>query len=145
MTDVPNPYQPPASIDERESFWSWIRALFRSPHLRSRDFAKGDPIICAGIAFFIDLEDSTIAYAASPSSDFSEQRMNLIVSEAIRVLPLFLADHPELHAHLRGRNLTVGMFCNDYDHQSGFRRQVPLNWDILNAILSDTPNDETVT
>lgn len=142
MTDIQNPYEPPAWTDERETWWSRIRAFFRRPDVRSQGFANGDPIICEGIAFFITPEDPTTAYAGSPSTDISEQRMNLIVSEAIRTLPLFLAEHPDLHEYLRGRRLSVGILCNDYDKQPVFRHAKPLNWDILNALLSAAESDE---
>lgn len=135
MDDAANPYLPPKGTDDRSGWWSRLRALFQRPETRSEKFARGELIVCNGIAFFIEPDDITIVYAASPSSDFSERRMNLIVSEVIRVLPLFLAEHPDLHPHLRGRRLTIGMFLEGYDKRFGFRRAVPLEWDLLNAIL----------
>lgn len=69
--------------------------------------------------------------------------MNLIVSEAIRVLPLFLADHPEVHEHLRGRKLTVRMVKSYEDASSEYTRETPLEWNILDAILSEDPEHES--
>ena len=63
--------------------------------------------------------------------------MNLIVSEVIRVLPSFLADNPEVHTHLRGRKLVVRMINSYTDKQTELRNEIVLNWDILEAVLSD--------
>lgn len=72
--------------------------LFHSiPPARVPAFADGDACICNGIAFFIDPNDPHVLYAASPSAEDSERRMNLIIAEVIRVLPNFLTDFPQLH------------------------------------------------
>ncbi len=105
-------------------------------------FANGDAIICDGVAFFIDPEDPSVAYAASPSAEHSERRMNLIVAEVIRVLPAFLTEYPELRPQLAGRKLSIRMIDNYTDTQAVFRRELALEWDILNAVLSDRPDDE---
>ena len=117
--------------------------LFQSiPIARIPTFAAGDAIICNGIAFFIDPGDPGVLYAASPSAEDSERRMNLIVAEVIRVLPNFLTDFPQLHPQLRGRKIAVRMISDYSDTHSPFRRQLVLEWDILDAILSDRPGEE---
>ena len=138
MTDELNPYQTPPSLDEQPSWWSRVRSLFSGVQdTQTRYFAGGDAIICDGISFFLDPDNPDVVYAASPSAEHTEKRLNLIVSEAIRVLPAFLDDYPELHSLLRGRKLTVRMIDSYCDRQSMFRSQVTLEWDILNALLSD--------
>jgi hypothetical protein len=106
-------------------------------------FADGQAFVCEGIAFFIDPANPLVAYAASPSTDHSSLRMNLIVSEAVRVLPLFLADHPEVREPLRGRKLIVRMVNSYADACSAYRCETALEWNILDAILSDGPEHES--
>lgn len=143
MSDKPNPYASPRSIHV-ETWWDRLRTRFGGLHpARSPVFADGGVLICEGIAFFIDPANPSVAYAASPSGDHSSDCMNLIVSEAIRVLPLFLADHPEVHEHLRGRKLTVRMVKSYEDASSEYTRETPLEWNILDAILSEDPEHES--
>lgn len=142
MSDKPNPYESPRSIHV-ETWWDRLRTLFGGSHAPSRTFADGRALICEGIAFFIDPANPSVAYAASPSEDHSSDRMNLIVSETIRVLPMFLADHPEVHEHLRERKLTVRMVDSYADARSACSRETPLEWNILDAILSDSPEHES--
>lgn len=104
---------------------------------RTPDFASGDAFICDGIAFFIRPDNTDLVYAASPTSVFDDQRMNLIVAEVIRVLPNFLLDYPHLHAVLRGRKLCVRMIESYTAIQSDFRREQKLEWNIIDAVLSD--------
>jgi len=142
LSITPNPYQSPATVDPPETWWSRLRKMLRSaPHVRKIDFASGDAIICDGIAYYINPNDTFLAYAASPSSDFSDKRMNLIVTEAIRVLPYFLADYPDLHTQLRGRKLCVRMISEYADVRSNFRREHVLEWDLIDAVLSDGPTE----
>jgi hypothetical protein len=138
LNELPNPYQSPTSFDQVETWWAKLRRYFRiRPAVRKVDFTQGDPIICCGIAFFIDPANATVAYAASPSAEVSEQRMNLVVSESLRALPLFLADHPELHACLRGRRLTIRLIDQYLDIPSRFQREVVLEAGFLDAVLAD--------
>lgn len=116
--------------------------LRSAPRIHAPEFSAGDAIICDGIAFFIDPKNTSVAYAASPSSDHSDQRMNLVVAEAIRVLPAFLTDYPDLHSQLGGRKLCVRMIGAYTDVQSDFHRELLLEWDILDAVLSDDMTDE---
>lgn len=140
LSDKPNPYQSPQPADARETWWAALtRLLHVAPATRTPVFAGGDAVICDGIAFFIDPEDESVAYAASPSVEHGERRMNLVVSETVRVLPLFLKDHPEVHEQLRGRQLVVRLVDDYAGASSTFRRQIPLEWRILDPLLSDPP------
>ncbi|NNE00444.1 MAG: hypothetical protein HKN47_24260 [Pirellulaceae bacterium] len=145
MSNKLNPYQSPRSVDAVDSWWTRLRRrLFRIRVDRPPVFANGEAIICHGLAFFIDPDNASVLYAASPSSVHTPQRMNLVVAEAIRVLPTFLADHPKLHAQLRSRKLIVRLIDSYECKQSEYQREVALEWDILDAVLRDAPLDEAL-
>lgn len=107
-----NPYAPPQPGPPKQSWWarlgniaiSWVR---RWLFARSPDFAKGDPIICGGIAYFIDPSDSQTLYAGSPSSTQSDDRFSLIIAEALNHLPDFLAQRGESIPRVDDRRLVV--------------------------------------
>ncbi|MGB7325986.1 MAG: hypothetical protein WBD31_14020 [Rubripirellula sp.] len=131
MDQLPNPYQPPALIDETPSWWGRIRTLFRvGPKVvslvQTASFSKGDAIIYDGISFFVDPGDRKILFAASPSSDHSDQRMDLITAEVMRVLPGFLGEYPSLQRRLRGRKLMVRMIESYQSRQVDYVRQSPV-------------------
>lgn len=142
VPDTSNPYQSPPAVDRQETWWTKLRGVLRlDPSTRKTDFPGGDAIICCGIAYFINLKLPSVLYASSPSSDLSQERMNLVVAESIRVLPIFLAEHPELHPLIRGRRLTV-QITNSYSNvKSNVLREVELEWEIVDAILSTPPDD----
>lgn len=71
--------------------------------------------------------------------------MNLIVAETIRVLPIFLADYPELHPLIRGRKLSVRMTKSYSNPESDVLHVVELEWDIVDAVLSIGPDDKSVS
>lgn len=108
-----NPYAP--SCDEGELAGSWWSRLFKRllRHDQSvmnpeeRAFQKGKPIVCSGIAFFVDPEDRSTLYAGKQSSDRSDQRVAMIANEALRLLPNFLADHEQLAPNIVERRLVV--------------------------------------
>lgn len=135
MSDRPNPYASPRSIHV-ETWWERLLRLLGGLHAPGPVvFADGGVLIHEGIAFFIDPANPLVAYAASPSTDQSDQRMNLIVSETIRVLPLFLADHPEVREHLRERKLTVRMIESYAEARSKCFREAALERNLLDAPL----------
>ena len=70
---------------------------------RTQLFAQGRATICEGIAFHLDPQDAHKAYAVSPSSDISDERLNVIVEEVVRIFPKFLAENPDLEPLLRVR------------------------------------------
>jgi hypothetical protein len=78
-------------------------------------FHNGDALLCEGIAFFIDLNDSETLYAASPSSLATKERMDLIVNEALRILPVFLVEHRSTRDALKQRRLVVRMITTYSD------------------------------
>lgn len=142
MSRTPNPYQPPTSVDEPDSWWKRFGGRFRSPpQQREPNFSAGDAIIFEGIAFFIDPNDTAIAYAASPAADHGDRSMNLIIAETIRILPSFLAEHSDLQSHLVGRKLCVRMIDSYTDDRSEFHREHLLEWDLLEALLEDSTDE----
>ena len=73
----------------------------------------GDPKIFEGIVFYIEKSNEQVIYAACPSRDFSDQRMALIVSEAVRLFPRFL-ENEKIAKQLQGRKLCVRLI-ESYD------------------------------
>lgn len=90
--------------------------------------------IVEGIAFYIAPNNLANMFAASPSATANGKRMNLVVAETIRVLPIFLTNYPRLHSIMRGRTLVVRMIEN-YDKQNAVVREQTLEWNVLNAFL----------
>tara|TARA_A100000171_G_scaffold35246_1_gene33766 strand:+ start:199 stop:555 length:357 start_codon:yes stop_codon:yes gene_type:complete len=117
-----------------------VTFLRRFPWTTASRFSRGGLLIVDGIAFYLDPKDTSIAFAASPSTTHTNERMNLIVAEAIRVLPMLLAESPSLTQILRGRKLVVRML-DDYSNSSNavIREQV-LDWDILSGIIDGDSN-----
>lgn len=62
--------------------------------------------------------------------------MNLIVSETIRVLPVFLADYPSLTRILKGRKLVVRMLDDYTGSLHAVIREEMIGWDILDGIFN---------
>lgn len=110
--------------------------LWSNPWTSESRFQQGDLFIVEGVAFYIDANDPTTLYAASPSETDSTERMNLIVTEAIRVLPLFLAKHPHLHRLVRGRKLKVRMIAS-YETVDSVIREQAIDRDLIDSILGD--------
>ncbi len=61
--------------------------------------------------------------------------MNLIVAEAIRVLPILFADSPSLTQIFRGRKLVVRMLDDYSSSSNAVIREVVLDWDILSGVI----------
>ncbi|MCO8125170.1 hypothetical protein NHH03_25765 [Stieleria sp. TO1_6] len=134
MNETPNPYQAPTSIQPEASWWEKLRQRFftgRLPHVPN--FLGGDAILFEGIAYFIDPNEPAVIYAASPSTDQSDQRMQLICAEAICLLPAFVGDYPELQSTIHGRKLTVRMIDRYADKQSEYQRQMEMNTAVVEA------------
>ena len=134
MEPPPNPYESPKQVAQPVSLWGWFWRLLQSA--RPPNFSAGDPTVVEGVAFYIDPGNDSVLYAASPSYDQSERRMNLVVAEAIRVLPIFLAKDPRLSSLLADRKLCVRIIAT-YDDPSDVHCERILDWDILGAILKD--------
>ncbi|WP_417737355.1 hypothetical protein [Rosistilla oblonga] len=133
---TPNPYQPPRPVVPADSRLSrFVKFLRRFPWTTSSRLLGGGLVIIDGIAFYLDPSDSSVVFAASPSATNTNERMNLIVAEAVRVLPILLAESSSLTRILRGRKMVVRML-DDYSSSShAVIREEVLDWDILNAII----------
>jgi hypothetical protein len=134
MTETPNPYQSPAAVDAIEGWWSrfWKR-LRPVPARREPQFEKGEALLCYGVAYLIELNDPSTLHAALPSSEATQERMERLVAEAVRVLPLFLATHPKVHPLLRGRRLCVRMIEIYTDLSMERMPRVTLDSDVVEA------------
>lgn len=132
MNDDSNPYRPPEAGDES---WSWLSLLAgligTEKQGARRQFARGEMIIFEGIAFFVDPSDDSLLYAASPSAETSDVRMNLIVAEIVRLVPQFAASHEYLQAILLNRKVAVCMVNSYGDKHAEFVREVLLDLDLL--------------
>ncbi|TWU48525.1 hypothetical protein Poly51_44250 [Rubripirellula tenax] len=105
-------------------------------------FIDGQAIVFCGIAFFVDPDESSRLYAASPTATNTIERMQLITSEVIRHLPHFLAEHQNLHKFLQGRKIVVRMVESYAGLQTTCLREDPIDWDILSTALQcDTTQD----
>jgi hypothetical protein len=134
MTETPNPYQSPAAIEAVEGWWSrfWKR-LRPAPARRKPQFEKGEALLCYGVAYLIELDDPSTLHAALPSSEATQERMERLVAEAVRVLPHFLATHPKLQPLLRGRRLCVRMIDTYTDLSTERMPRVMLGSDVVDA------------
>lgn len=118
MADEPNPYQTPTSIERPANGW-WIRlrAWWHRGRQMTRpapQFDRGEAILCEGIAFFLDPDDTETLHAATPPSLATEPRMRLVVNEVAYTLHVFLAENPHTHSCVRGRRLVVRL-VESYD------------------------------
>lgn len=143
VTETPNPYQSPRITEVHDTWWAKVCRLFTSPTLAPRvRFEDGDKVITGGIAFYLDLEDSSRLLAASPSSVETDERLNLVVAEAIRAFPLFLRNNPSLLPIVRGRKLSVRLIQAYSDDPSVFIREYTLHWDYVAGVIDDTPGEQ---
>jgi len=76
-------------------------------------------------------------FAASPSADFSDERLDLVVSEAVRVIPMLLRDHWKIQQLLHGRQLVVRLIHSYSDGPTEFvhEREVSFDWGHLSEFL----------
>lgn len=107
-----NPYQPPKVIEPHEGVLGrWLRWFTGVRPPAPADFAEGGVVIVEGIAFYVNPSDASVLFAASPSETTTDERMDLIVAETLRVLPIFLEQHPNLQEEVRGRTIVVRMIA----------------------------------
>lgn len=144
-----NPYQPPFDLNQPDGWWIRFRRFIRKFRLAGEvDFLGGAAIICDGIAFYIDPDNPADLYAASPSADASQKRMELIIAESVRVVPLLLVDHPRLRGPISERRIVVRMISRYTDSQAEYNRQVVTNLHVADVIaVSDAvpeSNDESL-
>jgi hypothetical protein len=136
VSAMPNPYQPPPPTDLHESWWQKLkRQLSPKPRPLSSRFADDSVTLHYGVAFIVDHDDPDRLHAALPSSEATEQRMRRNVDEVLRVLPDFIAENPNLHALLRGRNLVVRMIQTYEDLSIEQFSRVELGSDVVDAAI----------
>ena len=141
MAKTNNPYQPPADIGASVGWWERLRQFFmvrdpNNPLYQIPDFAAGQAVIYYGISFFIDPEDSSVLFAASPSADHSQERFDQIVAEALRLLPFFMDEVPAAMDLVQGRKLLVRMIGNYSDSQAEFIREAEVDAATFQAAIS---------
>ena len=138
-----NPYQSPESIRQHQSWWTGIKQRFRHWWLHTEPvFENGDALIYSGIAFFIDLDNSEVLYAASPATDRSQKRFDLVVSEAIKHLPGFLTEYPDVKPLLYGRKLQVRLIKDYATYNGEFFLEQEFEQDVLAQILDNNVEDK---
>lgn len=136
-----NPYEPPAAPNKQVSWWEsllrWLSPPAAKPELQ---FPDGGKLIVEGIAFYLDMFDATRLYAASPSAVDTEERMNLVVAEAVRTFPIFLRDNPGALPLIRGRKMTVRLIQDYAEDPKRYVREYVPEWDYVGAMVGDNKN-----
>ena len=144
MKQTPSPYEAPSESRPYQTWWSKLLSFFRTgnpfgEHLGVIKFLDGNIFIFEGIGFFVDPEDPKMVYAASPSQELTNQRVNLVVSEAVRLLPLLLANAPpSLIPHLKGRKLAVRLVEDYACARTSVLREHLFSWDVMSEMLNDS-------
>lgn len=125
----PNPYLPPTPTPETPRSPSAIGRLLRElPIVRTLAFRRGDVSIIGGIAFYVDPKNTSLLFAASPSAVVTDERLDLVVSEAIRNLDNLLSPHRGLRRFLRGRTLAVRLTETYNDARTVVTRETRIDW-----------------
>ncbi|GAA4470681.1 hypothetical protein [Novipirellula rosea] len=117
MTESPNPYQPPPSVDEAPpSWWQRIRKLFQ-PGTGARyevgydasllEFLRGRCLFFEGVVFFVDREDRTLLHAAIALRADEPDLVDRNCEEVIRVFEIFCRHYPDIEKGVTGRQLCV--------------------------------------
>ena len=120
------------------TWWTKLIAFFGFGSTeRLTKFLAGEMVVLEGIAFYVDPNEPKLLYAASPSSEVTQQRLNLVVSEAVRMLPYFLAEHPDFTDSLRDRTLAVRLISGYCTSNLEVLAQHQLEWDILSDFSED--------
>lgn len=132
-----NPYRPPAHEPgggDENQLWQIVCRLWRVLGTEAQQFSRGGIVIFEGIAFYVKPEDATTLYAASPSQTCTKSRMNLVVAEVIRIVPIFLAEHPNLVPLLRDRQLIVRLQSQYAGPNLQILGEEVLGWDLLGQL-----------
>ena len=142
MPQNSNPYQSPQSIKPGESWWNVFtkRILFWWT-IQEPGFQNGDALLYAGIVFFVDPQEPNVLFAATPSADSTQRRLNLVVSETVRVLPMFLAENPQIEPYLVGRQLKVRLIHDYQNFDQDYSLEYEFEWDVLTDFLTDTDDE----
>ncbi|MEO1615617.1 MAG: hypothetical protein AAFV88_07205 [Planctomycetota bacterium] len=138
LMSEPNPYQPPV---ETESTPPWWQRLFSPGRAHERyvaeRFARGHAIICNGISLFIDPNDASSLYAATPSQRVDADRMELICEEACQAVKLFASDFPRVSRFMRHRRLQIRIIESYASKQGRFVHE--FGTDLVCTELIDEP------
>ncbi|WP_345682101.1 hypothetical protein [Novipirellula caenicola] len=114
---MPNPYQPPPSVDEAPpSWWQRIRNWFQ-PGTAARyevgyeasllEFLRGRCLFFEGVVFFVDREDRSILHAAIALRVDDPGLVDRSCDEVIRVLEIFFRYYPDIEKGVAGRQLCI--------------------------------------
>lgn len=127
-----NPYRAPEGMPPPIGWWARCKAFFRLLMCnRAPIFADGGTVVIDGIAFFIRAEEPNILYGASPSNDLGDERMKLIVLEAMGAVPDFVREVAFDRHLLKDRKLTVRMVENYEQVDHPLRPDVPTGFDVF--------------
>lgn len=133
-----NPYLPPTPTPEVPHRLFAIGRLLRElPFVRTLAFRRGDVSIIGGIAFYVDPKNKSLLFAASPSAAVTDERLELVVSEAIRNLDDLLLPHRGLRRFLRGRTLAVRLTGTYDDARTVVTRETRIDWATVARRIQD--------
>ena len=115
----------------------FAQLIRRLPLIRYFAFRRGDVVIVDGIVFYVDPNNSSVLFAASPSTKTTDERMNLVVAETIRALPYLFSRRPGLERLTRGRNLIVRLVGSYAETRGAVFREYSLDWDTAMQRIQD--------
>lgn len=95
-------------------------------------------MIVDGIAFYVDPKNSSVLFAASPSTKTTDERMALVVEESIRALPHLFSRQPSLKRLIRGRILIVRLIGLYAETAGTVFRECSFDWDTVTKRMQDT-------
>ncbi|MCM2373849.1 hypothetical protein [Aporhodopirellula aestuarii] len=130
MSESPNPYRPPAPLSKPPTRkWSIWRLFRRHPRILEIGVRWSELSIVEGIAFFVDPNDSSVAIAVSPSAITTDDRMELVTSEATRVLPELFLRRRSFRNLIHGQKMTVRLVESYAEAKTSVRREHSVTWD----------------
>lgn len=142
-TVQPNPYQAPIEVETPPRFWDKVQSWFGlSPTSADRTSFRRYPMIHCGIAFFVEHNEDSVLYAASPSNDQSDQPMQLIVNEVEKCLPSFFAAYPLIAQRSRGRQLVVRMIESYREAPHRWLREHPMGHDAIELAIATVDSND---
>lgn len=130
-----NPYEPPPSVEEpRLSRLSRLLQLWRGQRMALEvdadpsllEFLRGARVVYYGVVFFVDPEDRDTLHVAIPLHESNAANLADCVDEVLRLLPLFLADFPDLHSSLNHRRCIVRLIRSYRDLHTEFGERIEL-------------------
>ncbi|MEM6471890.1 MAG: hypothetical protein AAF802_20185 [Planctomycetota bacterium] len=139
LMPTPNPYRPPVLAEETsQSWWEKCKRLLNleDPSEGVR-FRQGEGFIVNGIVFHVDRNDPQYLFAASPSAKSDNARMELVIEEAIRSVPMLIEDFPQVRGIIQNRFLAIQLLDDYRVNGDRILRQTKTNLD-CETILSST-------